>query len=74
MGFVVASYAAVLALAAMLLARRYLAEQRDPATFSGGMAAGGDWFLELLLVALLFIPTFFVALLVCWQNSSARDA
>jgi hypothetical protein len=69
MGFVVASCAAVLALAAMLITRRYLAEQRDPATFSGGMAAGGDWFLELLLVALLFIPTFFVALLI--RNSEA---
>lgn len=28
------------------------------------MAAGGDWFLELFLVALLLIPTFVLALLI----------
>lgn len=63
-GFVVACYAAVLALASMMIVGRYLAEQRDPATFSGGMAAGGDWMLELFLVALLLIPTFFLVLLI----------
>ena len=66
---VVAGYLGVLAVAAVLIAQRYVAEQRDPATFSGGMAAGGDWFLELFLVALLFIPTFLLALLI--RNSEA---
>ena len=63
-GFIAACYAGVLALAGLLIMRRYLAEQQDPATFSGGMAAGGDWMLELFLVALLLIPTFFLALML----------
>jgi len=69
MGFVVAGYAAVLALAAKMIVQRYLAEQRNPADFSSGMAAGGDWMLELFLVALLLIPTFFLVLLI--RNSEA---
>jgi hypothetical protein len=64
MGFIAASYAAVLAVAATMITRRYLAEQRNPADFSGGMAAGADWFLELFLVALLLIPTFFLVLMI----------
>lgn len=69
MGLVGVGYAGVFVLAAVLVTMRYLAEQRDPATFNGGMAAGGDWFLELFLVALLLIPTFFLALLI--RNSEA---
>ena len=64
LGLIVAGYAAVVAVAALLILRRYLAEQRNPADFSGGMAAGGDWFLELFLVALLLIPTFFLVLMI----------
>src|ERR1051326_2076838 len=64
MGFVVASYAGVLAVAAILVTQRYLAEQRNPADFNSGMAAGGDWFLELFIVALLFVPTLFLVLLI----------
>lgn len=64
MGVVVAGYAGVLAVAAMMIVTRYLAEQRDPATFSGGMAAGGDWMLELFLVALFLVPIFFLVLLI----------
>ena len=64
MGFVVASYAGVLAVAAILVTQRYLAEQRNPADFNSGMAAGGDWFLELFIVALLLVPTLFLVLLI----------
>jgi hypothetical protein len=63
-GVVVAGYAGVVAVSAFLVGMRYLAEQRDPDTFSGGMAAGGDWFLELFLVGLLLIPTFVLALVL----------
>ena len=63
-GFVVAGYAGVLGVAAMMILRRYLAEQRDPDMFSGGMAAGGDWMLELFLVGLFLIPIFFLVLLI----------
>ena len=63
-GFIAACYAGVLVLAALLILRRYLAGLQDPATFSSGMAAGGDWFLELFIVALLLIPTFFLGLMI----------
>ena len=68
-GFIVACYAAVLAVAGMWITVRYLAEQRNPADFSSGMAAGGDWFLELIIVGMLLVPTFFLALLI--RNSEA---
>ncbi|HUB02043.1 MAG TPA: hypothetical protein VL983_05135 [Terriglobales bacterium] len=64
MGLVVVGYAGVFAVSAALIARRYLAGLRDPDMFSGGMGAGGDWFLELFLVALFLIPTFLLALLI----------
>lgn len=64
MGLVVAGYAGVLAVAAMLIVRRYIAGLRDPDMFSGGMGAGGDWMLELIIVAMLFAPTFLLALLL----------
>jgi hypothetical protein len=63
-GVVMAGYAGVLAVAAMMIVRRYLAGQRDPDMFSGGMGAGGDWMLELFLVGLLLIPTFLLALII----------
>jgi len=64
MGLVVTGYAGVAIVAAALIARRYLAGLRDPDMFSGGMGAGGDWFLELFLVGLVLIPTFLLALLI----------
>lgn len=63
-GLVVAGYASVLIVAAALITQRYIAEGRNPADFSGGMAAGGDWFLELFLVGLLLVPTCLLALLI----------
>ena len=68
-GFIVVCYAAVVAVAAMWITVRYLAEQRNPADFNSGMAAGGDWFLELIIVAMLLVPTFLLALLI--RNSEA---
>ena len=68
-GFIVACYAAVLAVAGMWITVRYLAEQRNPADFDSGMAAGGDWFLELIIVGMLLVPTFLLALLI--RNSEA---
>jgi hypothetical protein len=64
MGVVVVGYAGVFVVAAALIARRYFAGLRDPDMFSGGMGAGGDWFLELFLVGLALIPTFLLALLI----------
>jgi len=69
MGLVVTGYAGVFVVAAALIVRRYLAGLSDPDTFNSGMAAGGDWFLELFLVALFLVPTFLLALLI--RNSEA---
>ena len=63
-GLIVAGYAGALALSAMWIIRRYLAGLRDPDMFSGGMGAGGDWFLELFIVGLFLVPTFFLVLLI----------
>ena len=68
-GLVVAGYAAVAVVSALWITQRYLAEQRDPATFNSGMAAGGDWFLELIIVAMLLVPTFLLAFFI--RNSEA---
>jgi hypothetical protein len=37
-------------------------EVRNPSDFNGGMAAGGDWILDLFIGGLLLVPTFFFAL------------
>ncbi|MGA3107068.1 MAG: hypothetical protein ABSD53_21495 [Terriglobales bacterium] len=63
-GIIVAGYAGVLLISAMWVTTRYLAERRDPDMFNSGMAAGGDWFLELIIIAMLLVPTFFLALLL----------
>jgi len=49
---------------AIWITMRYLAELRDPDMFNSGMAAGGDWFLELIIVAMLLVPTFLLALFI----------
>ncbi len=56
-GLIVAGYAGVAVVSAIWIFRRYLAGLRDPDMFSGGMGAGGDWFLELFIVGLFLIPT-----------------
>lgn len=63
-GIVAAGYAGASGLSALWIIRRYLAGLRDPDMFSGGMGAGGDWFLELFIVALFLIPTFFLVLVI----------
>ena len=60
-GLVGACYGAVLAFAAVVVTGRYLLERRSPNDFNGGMAAAGDWMLELFLCGLLLIPTFLLA-------------
>jgi hypothetical protein len=68
-GLVVAGYAGVIVLSALWITARYIAEQRDPAMFNGGMGAGGDWFLKLIIVGMFLAPTFFLALII--RNSEA---
>lgn len=64
LGFVAACYAAVLAFAAVMITGRHIAALRNPADFNGGMAAAGDWMLELFIGVLLLIPTFFLAFVI----------
>ena len=60
-GLVVSGYAAVLAFSAALVIARTLQEMRNPNDFNGGMAAAGDWMLELFIAGLLLVPTSFLA-------------
>lgn len=62
--FVAACYGAVLALAAVVVATRYLAGLRNPDDFNGGMAAFGDWMMAIFLVGLLLIPTWLLAFVI----------
>jgi len=64
LGLVAAGYAAVLTFAAAAITYRHLAALRNPADFNGGMAAAGDWMLEIFIGGLLLIPTFFLALVI----------
>jgi len=60
--FVAAAYAAVLSFAAGELYSRYLYEVNHPAdvSASSGMYAGGDLLLEIFIVFLFMIPTYFL--------------
>lgn len=62
MALVVAGYAAVFAASTVMIVGRYILEMRNPNDFNGGMAAAGDWMLELFIAGLLLVPTFFFAL------------
>ena len=64
MGVVAVGYAGVFLISAFWITQRYLAEKRNPDDFSGGMAAGGDWFLELIIIGMLLVPTFLLALFI----------
>lgn len=64
MGLVAAGYAAVLVMAAAMVTERHLAAMRNPNDFNGGMAAAGDWMLELFIGGLLLIPTVMLALVI----------
>lgn len=60
------AYAAVLAVSAALIFARYVAYVTHPADVAayGGMWAGGDMMLEVLIVGMLLVVTFFVALAI----------
>ncbi|MFZ0480326.1 MAG: hypothetical protein WAL71_14375 [Terriglobales bacterium] len=62
--FVAACYGAVLAFAAAMITQRYFAGLRSPDDFNGGMAAFGDWMMELNLAGMLLVPTFLLAFLI----------
>jgi hypothetical protein len=57
LGLVGLGYAAVFAVAAILLYGRHPQELKYPAEASGGMWAGGDAFLYIFIACLLMVPT-----------------
>lgn len=63
---VAAAYAVVLAAAAFLVFMRYLLYLRNPqeAAAAGGMYAGGDLILEILIGCMLLVPTLILALVL----------
>ena len=69
---VAASYAAVLAIAALLIVVRYLQYVRHPEDVAayGGMYAGGDMMLELFICFLLLVPTLFLVFVIRKSESA----
>ena len=63
---VTVAYVAVLTLAALMLFARHMQYVNHPedAAAAGGMWAGGDLILEILIVFLLLVPTFFLVLVI----------
>ena len=63
---VAAGYAVVLATAALLVYQRHLlyVNHAAEAAAAGGMYAGGDWILEIMIGCMLLVPTFALALVV----------
>jgi hypothetical protein len=63
---VAASYAVVLAVAALLVFVRYLQYVLHPqdVAAAGGMYAAGDWMLEIIIGCMLLVPTFILALVI----------
>lgn len=64
MALVAVCYAAVIGLGVLAIVLRYFEEMRNPNDFNGGMAAAGDWMLELMIGMALLVPTFLLALVV----------
>jgi hypothetical protein len=66
LGLVAATYAAVLASACALVVMRYLLYVRHPeeAAAAGGMYAGGDVILGLMIACLLLVPTLFLVIVI----------
>lgn len=60
------AYAAVLVVSVALISARYIAYVTHPGDVAayGGMWAGGDMMLEVLIVGMLLVVTFFVALAI----------
>jgi hypothetical protein len=71
MGFIAASYGAILAFAAAAIVGRHYEALRNPNDFNGGMAAAGDWMLALFIGVLLLFPTFLLALALRQQERSS---
>ena len=69
---VAASYAAVLAIAALLIVVRYLQYVRHPEDVAAycGMYAGGDMMLELFICFLLLVPTLFLVFVIRKSESA----
>ena len=63
---VAASYAAVLAIATVLVCARYVQYVLHPqdVAAAGGMYAGGDLILEIFICCMLLVPTFLLALVI----------
>jgi hypothetical protein len=63
---VAASYAVVLATAALLVYARHLlyVNQPEDVAAAGGMYAAGDWMLELFIGCMLLVPTFVLVLVI----------
>lgn len=66
LGFVVAAYAVVVLVSALLLYQRHLlyVNHAADAAAAGGMYAGGDLLLELFIGGLFLIPTFLLAIVI----------
>ena len=64
--WIAGAYAAVLSVSAALIFARCIAYVTHPADVAayGGMWAGGDMMLEVLIVGILLVVTFFVALAI----------
>lgn len=64
--WIAGAYAAVVAISAALIFQRYIAYVTHPndVAASGGMWAGGDLALEVLITGMLLVVTFFVALAI----------
>ena len=66
LGLVAASYAVVLATAALLVYVRHLQYVNHPedVAASSGMYAAGDWMLEIIIGFMLLVPTFVLVLVI----------
>ncbi len=66
LGLVAASYAVVLAAAALLVYARHLLYVNHPGDVAaaGGMYAAGDLMLEIFIACMLLVPTVFLALVI----------
>jgi hypothetical protein len=66
LGLVAAGYAVVLAVAAMMVFARHMLYVNHPAdaAAAGGMYAGGDLILEIMIACMFLVPTFFLVLVI----------
>lgn len=72
LGFVAACYAAVLAMAAVLIVERYLQYMRHPGDVAGspGMYAFGDLLLEIFIAGSLLVPTILLVLVIAKSEAA----